>query len=72
VRDHGPGLAREHIERVFDRFYQVPGDESRLRGSGLGLAIAKSVAGLHRGTIDVSNRPPGGCEFEVRMPVARP
>lgn len=66
VRDRGPGISSEHVEQVFDRFFRVPGsDES---GTGLGLAIARTVARMHRGDIEVRNRPDKGCEFTVRLP----
>ncbi|SIS66390.1 sensor histidine kinase [Alicyclobacillus vulcanalis] len=77
VRDTGQGIPREHLPRVFDRFYQV--DPSRsTRGAGLGLSIAKWIAEAHGGTIRVMS--PGsfgvGTEVEVvlpnRPPKARP
>ncbi|MBL8860559.1 MAG: HAMP domain-containing histidine kinase [Planctomycetes bacterium] len=71
VRDRGPGIPRDHIERIFERFYQVPGEGSKQRGTGLGLAIARSVAELHRGVIAVRNLEDRGCEFEVRLPLVR-
>jgi len=71
VRDRGPGIPREHIERIFERFYQVPGEGTKQRGTGLGLAIARSVAELHRGVIAVRNLEDKGCEFEVRLPLVR-
>ncbi len=71
VRDGGPGISREHIERIFERFYQVPGEGDKKRGTGLGLAIARSVAELHHGVIAVRNLDGRGCEFEVRLPLSR-
>jgi signal transduction histidine kinase len=71
VRDRGPGIPREHMERVFDRFYQIAEVQSGPRGSGLGLAIAKSVAELHHGTISVHNCADRGCEFEVLLPLVK-
>jgi signal transduction histidine kinase len=72
VRDRGPGIPREHIERVFDRFYQIAEQQTGPRGSGLGLAIAKSVAELHHGTISVHNCADRGAEFEVLLPLCKP
>jgi two-component system sensor histidine kinase QseC len=57
VEDEGPGIAPEHRERVFDRFYRVP-DQS-LPGSGLGLAIVRSVAERHRATLRLDDREHG-------------
>lgn len=69
VRDSGPGIDPAYQSRIFDRFFQVPTDQNRLKGSGLGLAIAKGVARLHGGEISVGNRPTGGCEFIVTLPL---
>lgn len=69
VRDSGPGIDPAYQTRIFDRFFQVPTDQNRLKGSGLGLAIAKGVARLHGGEISVGNRPTGGCEFIVTLPL---
>lgn len=49
VDDSGPGVAAEDRQRVFDRFYRVPGNETG--GSGLGLAIVKTIANLHHATV---------------------
>ena len=73
VRDHGPGLAPQDAERVFERFYRV--DSSRRRGtgggSGLGLSIVAAVTAAHGGTVDVRTTPGGGATFRVRLPAAR-
>ncbi|WP_432493850.1 sensor histidine kinase [Kineococcus auxinigenes] len=72
VRDHGPGLAPEQAEKVFERFYRV--DASRRRGtgggSGLGLAIVASIVGGHDGTVAVTPTPGGGATFRVRFRAA--
>lgn len=70
VLDRGPGVPPEHLAHLFDRFYRVPTNRPENNGTGLGLAIAKGVAQLHRGSISVANRPDGGCEFVVRLPIA--
>jgi len=76
VTDSGPGIAPEHRERVFDRFYRVAGgrwpDESRrdeIQGSGLGLAIVKSIADRHGATIALGDGPEGrGLRFSISFP----
>ncbi len=65
VSDTGPGIAAEHRERVFDRFYRVPG--SRTPGSGLGLAIAQSAAQAHGAVIKLEDNPGGGLRVTVRF-----
>ena len=70
VRDQGPGVAAEHRERIFDRFYRV--DESRTRnggGAGLGLAIARWAVQVHGGQITVHDGPRGGAEFRIVLPI---
>jgi len=70
VSDSGPGIAESHIERIFEPFYRV--DEARSRksgGHGLGLAIAASAVRRHGGRISASNRPGGGLEVQVILPV---
>lgn len=69
VRDTGPGIAPEHLPRVFDRFYRV--DEARERGgSGLGLAIARMIAEQHGGSLDARSTTGAGSEFVLRLPAA--
>jgi two-component system, OmpR family, sensor kinase len=69
VLDRGPGVAPEHLGRLFERFYRVPGHRLDDKGTGLGLAIAKGVAQLHHGSIKVANRSGRGCEFVVHLPL---
>ncbi len=57
VRDHGPGIAQDQRERVFDRFYRALGTQTE--GSGLGLAIVKEIMQKHRARIDIVAVHPG-------------
>ena len=67
VSDTGPGINVEHIQRIFENFYQV--DSARHEGSGIGLAVAKSFVELHGGTIEVQNQQVGtGTIFTVSIP----
>ncbi len=71
VADQGPGIPREHRDRVFDRFFRV--DEARSRdagGAGLGLAIAKWAIDMHGGRITVEPLSSGGSEFQIVLPLA--
>jgi signal transduction histidine kinase len=71
VRDHGPGIPEDYVDRIFDRFTQVPDENGKIKGgTGLGLAIAKTVAEAHGGTIEVRNRRRGGCAFTVSLPLS--
>ncbi|MGH4026738.1 MAG: sensor histidine kinase [Pseudonocardiaceae bacterium] len=69
VTDRGPGIAPEHQERVFERFFRV--DQARSRatgGTGLGLAIVKHVAANHGGDVRLWSRPGTGSTFTLRVP----
>jgi two-component system OmpR family sensor kinase len=66
VEDSGPGIPPEERERVFDRFYRVPGSDAA--GSGLGLAIIKAIAERHGATLSLGeSRRLGGLEATVRF-----
>ena len=70
VRDHGPGIAAEHIPRLTERFYRVNVQESRSRGgTGLGLAIVKHIVSRHRGRLSISSELGKGSEFSVKIPL---
>lgn len=69
VRDDGPGIAPEHIERVFERFYRTDPSRSRTTGgAGLGLAIVKQLVEAHGGTVDVVSELGHGAAFTVTLP----
>jgi len=67
VRDHGPGIPPQYIDRVFERFFRVPQNEGQFKGAGLGLTIARGIARLHAGSVQVANCPDGGCLFTVLL-----
>ena len=70
VRDSGAGIAPEHLERIFERFYVAdPARSRQTGGTGLGLAIVKHIARLHGGEIAVQSRPGEGTLFSVRLPL---
>jgi len=66
VRDHGPGIAAEDKEHVFDRFYRASSARS-LPGSGLGLAIVREVAEAHGGRVTVEDPPDGGALLRLSL-----
>jgi signal transduction histidine kinase len=69
VQDNGIGIAGEHLERIFERFYRVDKARSRgLGGTGLGLAIVKHLAGVFGGSVNVRSEVGKGSCFEVRLP----
>jgi two-component system, OmpR family, phosphate regulon sensor histidine kinase PhoR len=73
VRDHGPGMARETLPRLTERFYRVEGQKSGERaGTGLGLAIVKHIVNRHRGGLTVESAPGQGATFTAYFPVAAP
>lgn len=69
VADDGPGIAAEHLPRLFERFYRVDAGRSRERGgTGLGLAIVKHLVESMGGTIAVASTPGTGTTFTVELP----
>ena len=69
VRDRGHGIAKEHLPRLFERFYRVDAGRSRAEGgTGLGLAIVKHFASALGGDVRVMSKPGDGAEFIVRIP----
>ncbi len=66
VRDHGPGIAADERERVFDRFYRATSARSQ-PGSGLGLAIVREVAEAHGGSVSAEEAPGGGALLRLRL-----
>lgn len=71
VRDHGPGIAEQHLPRLTERFYRTNAQESRSRGgTGLGLAIVKHILYRHRGKLRIQSELGAGSSFTIRIPAA--
>ncbi len=68
VRDTGCGIAPEHQQRIFERFYQIPLEAGRSSGQGLGLAIVKMIIELHGGQVTVMSKPGEGSTFKITLP----
>jgi signal transduction histidine kinase len=64
IRDTGPGIPPENLERIFDPYFT-----NRPGGTGLGLALARRIVEEHRGKIQASNHPDGGAQFEITLPI---
>jgi len=72
VRDHGIGMERKELRRIFRRFYRVPGATGdNVSGVGLGLALCRHVVAAHGGWIDAESMLGGGSTFSVLLPVAK-
>ncbi len=70
IRDHGPGLAREHLPRLTERFSRVEARNGPERpGTGLGLAIVKHVINRHRGALTVESLAGAGTVFTACLPL---
>jgi two-component system phosphate regulon sensor histidine kinase PhoR len=69
VRDHGPGIAAEHVPRLTERFYRADVSHSReIGGTGLGLAIVKHLVMRHRARLEIESRLGDGADFKVIFP----
>ncbi|MGE5626453.1 MAG: ATP-binding protein [Bacillota bacterium] len=70
VRDAGPGIPPEELEKVFEPYYRLDTARSQSGGgTGLGLSIARNIAELHGGTLVLQNHPAGGLEAILTLPV---
>jgi two-component system sensor histidine kinase KdpD len=70
VADNGPGITADALPHLFDKFYRAP--KARAGGSGLGLSIVKGFVEAHGGRVQAENRPGGGAQFTIRLPIAEP
>jgi len=69
VIDDGPGIDKEHLERIFQRFYRVPETRMAVRGSGLGLYICRQIIMAHNGTIKAESDTGQGTTFYITLPI---
>lgn len=69
VKDNGPGISKEFLPNIFDRFYQVDGSSTREHeGTGIGLSLVKELVELHGGEIEVVSEIGFGAEFNIFIP----
>jgi signal transduction histidine kinase len=68
IQDSGVGIPEDQIDKLFDRYYRVPGDTSRIGGTGLGLTIARRIIQNHSGKISVTSQLGKGSEFTIWLP----
>ena len=69
VQDEGPGIAAEHMDQLFQRFYRIDSARSReMGGTGLGLAIVKHIAIAHSGWTSVTSQVGCGSTFSIHIP----
>ena len=72
VLDNGPGIPTEHAQRLLRPFERMDNARNKNEGgSGLGLAICNRIAKLHRGSLELINRPTGGLEARLSLPIQR-
>lgn len=69
VLDEGPGIPESHVEKLLRPFERLDTARSNAGGSGLGLAIADRIAKLHQGKLELINRPTGGLEARLTLPI---
>ncbi len=73
IRDHGAGIAQEHLPRLTERFYRIDAGQSRAKGgTGLGLAIVKHIVARHRGRLTIESKEGSGASFRVSVPLHNP
>ena len=71
ISDSGPGISAANRKRIFERYYRTEGARG-VDGLGLGLYIAREIVVAHGGTLEVANRPSGGAQFSIVLPLAGP
>ncbi len=67
VEDNGRGISKEHLDKIFDRFYQIEQSENRLEGTGIGLSLTKGLIEIHKGAIEVWSEKGKGTRFNIYL-----
>lgn len=72
VSDNGPGIPKEYLPHVYDKFFRVPnGNKHNIKGFGLGLGYCKQIMELHNGNISIKNNHDKGCVVILYFPIIR-
>ena len=71
VSDNGPGIEKEHLEKIFQRFYRVPETRMSVRGSGLGLYICRQIIVAHNGKVTAESDIGKGTIFHITLPIVK-
>ncbi len=69
IKDSGPGISKNDLDKIFERFYQIEGSEDK--GTGIGLSLVKELVELNRGQIEVESEQGKGTTFTVTLPINR-
>ena len=70
VLDEGPGIPSTELEAIFERFYRGMRAHDSVAGTGMGLSIARDIISAHKGRLWAENRPEGGAQFSLTLPIA--
>ena len=69
IKDKGPGIPAEHLDKVFLRFYRIPNQNTAVRGTGLGLYICRKIIQTHNGEIEAESTEGKGTTFNIYLPL---
>ena len=72
VRDFGIGIAKEHLDDIFNRFYRVNNPDMKFQGLGIGLFITREIVERHLGNLWVESELGQGTVFHFSLPVTKP